>query len=385
MAIGSIGGPDPSAIRHLDSLVARAGTGMAAAQQGAEAQRREASDEVSLSGTPVLDEQPASAPSPPPAEYRSCVPVVMLDEMAEPEILDGGTKLDKAQHLQLMAEAASKGTQTVTVQGPSGVAREINVHGASEKELRTITRSLTNLAAVDAHDLILHDVKDIYLADNLGTGHGGHPVAGVAVKMDGEYETAITLSRMVGQTTSNPLESQLKVDDVLYHEIGHVVDNRHNLSGRNGSPYGKGDAARIGAGGDFVSSYASTSHREDYAESFSDFYLTRASPSCRGLSDSDVVDLTLFAHGDKGQAVEKLRRVPRDLSPELHVSTYFGAFTEKHRDQGLRHGEWIERFYDDQKFRTSFVDDCVQQYPGVPREAVYDYMKTMASVFQVEI
>lgn len=385
MAISPLGS-DPAALRQIPALNGAAGARMATAAPGARTEHRQSADEVFLSGSPPLVEQPPPPPQPaePPAPalarpMSSHAPAVLMEEMALPEVIDGGGKLDYAQHLQLMGQAAAAGTAGVRTTGPTGISHDIQVHGASAKEMANVQAALQDLGKVDRYDLILHDLKNVYVADTLGTGHGGNPVAGVAVMMQ-DGETAIVLSRMRGQADRNQLESGNHVREVLYHEIGHVVDNKHNISGLAGDLYGKGDAGKVGAGGDFVSKYAATSYREDYAETFSQFYVGRSSTLFHGCSDQDVVDLTLFGHDGRGAAVEKMRRVPADLGPELHVKDFVGEYCDAHPDVGGARA-LLRRFYDDGDFRRGFVGEVGQARPGVPHEAVYSYMDGLADLF----
>lgn len=385
MALGPISG-EPF---RIDRITAPAATRLAGVARAAEAVQHQApvsEDTATFTGAPLLMEEPPAPPAQQeaPRAAAPAVPEILLQETAAPaageRILDAGTKLTYGQHVELMTAAAARGTDTVTVMTVAGVPRQVHVHGASPQEMPRIDKALKDLAAQDRHDLILRNAGSVYVADDLGSGKDGKVVAGVAVKM-GEGDTAIMLSRMVGRAKKNPLERQNHVKNVLYHEIGHVVDNKYNLSALAYGVFGEGDKANTGMTGDFVSDYATTNSREDYAETFANFFESRTCSSLQECTDAEIMQVLSF--GGQGRIQGKMERLVADLSPEVHCKEFLGRYVDERRERGEEIGprQAVRKFYDDSDFRLQYVADVQAAYPAVPRQAVYEYMERTAELF----
>lgn len=219
-------------------------------------------------------------------------------------------------HLDKMKAAEEKSTETVKVKTAAGTEREVKVYGANPKELAEIRSALQDLAKFDEHDLLIAPLTDLYLTDNLTPKPDSKGVpAGRAFPYKGK--NVVMLSRMTGHVANNPLERRGKLREVLYHEMGHALDNKHSLSSTPGSTFGQGDKSSHGAGSDFISAYSRKNDREDYAETFSAYHCARTHPDCDGLTDKEVIDMTAFCGGSH----TKMAQMRGDLNPAAKSRT----------------------------------------------------------------
>lgn len=300
-----------------------------------------------------------------PAERGAQDPI---DAMAEPgQAQVSSQKLSLQEHLDLMKAAEAKGTETVTVKTAAGTDRQIRVHGANPAELAVVSKALQDLAATDKCDLIMKSVSDVHLTDALSKD-----TLGVAIRQGDK--TPIVLSRCVGQAKRNMMEVPLHVKKVLYHEIGHALDNQHMLSGGANSPFGTGDQASTGEFGDFVSKYATTNPREDYAETFSKYHMARTDPAYKGYDDQDVITLTCYG----GKSQDKMKHMHAGI-PEVHCKD---AIMERSAQEGGAK-QVIGNYYEDPKYRQQYVKDVTTSKPGVTPAAVDNHMAKSAGLFGV--
>ncbi len=388
----------------LSRQIARGGLRVEASALGAEALTRKAGAQAAAEepqvGESVLDvAAPFSASSsceePPVAQQRTRDffdgPLLMTPEgftaATAERTAEGATgvpcRLSHAQHCQLQDEARLKGTQTITLRDGGGIDHVVRIHGASPVECKRVERALCDLGRCDTYGMVLPSVADVHVIDTLGTSQNGRPVLGTAVKREGGV-TTISLSRLQGQGSRNPIESLDHVKRVLYHEVGHSVDTRYNLSGSAECGFGRGDSDKIGAGGDFVSRYARTNAREDYAETFSNFYTSRSSALFDGCSDADVIHMNLYGDDGSSRVSQKMAYVPRSLGPATLLKDYvMGLATNHPHYDGI--GRFTRAYFGDPSVRASMVSDLAQSHPRVTPKMLDVFMERTAKLLKLDV
>lgn len=156
----------------------------------------------------------------------------------------------------------------------------------------------------DPHDILLRDLKDVYVADHM-EGANGLPWR------RGPEDTSIFLSR---ENCRHLADADKPFLHVLYHEMAHVIDNAREVSKPSPVQFGRGSDPD-----DYISrcAYNTNDRREDFAESFAAFWRYRTDPRFDNQDDAGVVGSIMAVDRRKSFRVwNKLEAVPATTEPK---------------------------------------------------------------------
>ena len=283
------------------------------------------------------------------------VTLTVIEETPKPE-KQKLKRYDVADMRAAQETAKAQGTKVLTMVNGNSVF-QVNVHGAKGKEFDRVGDALKALVKQDEFGLIVPHLKDVFLTDSLGLSRNGKTsVQGTSFEQK-DGATSILLSRVTEQKAdSRLLEKGAYVKRLLYHELGHVVDNQYRLSSTSGV-FGKGQEQ------DFVSPYAAVNAKEDFAETFAEFYV--AATDTPGSTRTEISQLMNFGQSESYKA--KISGVAEGLKPELEVHRQ--ALREV-QDSGVSPKSFVGSYHEDADFKSAWQTKLRKSNPQLPQAAI---------------
>ena len=273
-------------------------------------------------------------------------------------------RLTPEELVSVQQQSRGKGTRVVTLVGKSSV-HQVQVHGAKGAEFEQVQKSLKALAKRDEHCLATGQLKNVYLADSLGRSRNGHSSLQGLSFQEPSGENSIMLSRVTEQKLdSKLLEGPKYIRRLLYHELGHLLDNRYQLSAKG---FGKGD---------FLTEYASVHAKEDFAETFAEFHMAATEPDMETANKEEVAQLLSFGASDSLKA--KVEFMAKELKPSLEVQRYAVASLSASE---LNARELVQSFQTDSDFRKQWVSKFHEVNPEIPSIELERHFQSLSRLF----
>ena len=313
------------------------------------------------SATPV-----APTPAPRVSKPNSApVTLTLLEEAPKPEKQEL-KRYDVADMRAVQEKAKAQGTKVLTMVNGNSVF-QVNVHGAKGKEFDKVGDALKALVKQDEFGLIVPHLKDVFLSDSLGLSRNGKTsLQGTSFEQK-DGATSILLSRVTEQKAdSRLLEKGAYVKRLMYHELGHVVDNQYRLSSTSGV-FGKGEEQ------DFVTPYAAVNAKEDFAETFAEFFVTATDSP--GSTPSEVSQLMNFGRSESFKA--KISGIADGLKPELEVHRQ--ALREV-QESGMSPKAFVGSYHEDADFKSAWLEKLQTSNPQLPSSAIERQMTHLQKV-----